>query len=206
VTPAGSPDAASPSESSDESGGGSRLSRDEQDAGPAQKTGPREAVKHDPKVTDFRQLALHGDLSELQKAIQNNPEGIDAAEKHGRNALMEAVINNRPDLVAALLAGGADPRRQDNNGRSPLFFAAQDGHLAIARQLLDGGADVQVRDSYGNTPLSNAVFHCDGKNGEMIALLLSHGADPYAENTHGVSPLKLAQTISNHDVLQFLPH
>lgn len=47
-----------------------------------------------------------------------------------------------------------------------------------------------------------AVFNCRG-NGEIIELLRSHGADPFAQNAHGVSPVELARKIDNHDVRQF---
>jgi len=39
--------------------------------------------------------------------------------------------------------------------------------------------------------------------GGLIALLRSHGADPHAENKHGVSPVSLARTIANYDIAQF---
>jgi uncharacterized protein len=68
--------------------------------------------------------------------------------------------------------------------------------------LLDAGALVDPRDSYGNTPLFRAVFNSSG-NGDVIKLLRGAGADPYAKNASGISPLKLARTISNYDVRQF---
>jgi ankyrin repeat protein len=40
--------------------------------------------------------------------------------------------------------------------------------------------------------------------GEVIALLREHGADPARENNYGVSPLKLAHTVANFDVRQFV--
>jgi hypothetical protein len=52
------------------------------------------------------------------------------------------------------------------------------------------------------TPLFKAVFNSRG-NGDLIRLLRARGASPYATNKHGVSPLKLARTITNFDVRKF---
>jgi len=50
-----------------------------------------------------------------------------------------------------------------------------------------------------------AAFACDGKRGDMIKLLLKHGASTTQPDKHGVSPLKLAKTIGHYDVAQFFP-
>jgi hypothetical protein len=126
--------------------------------------------------------------------------GVDRA---GRTPVHYAALNGDSAEVARLLAGGADPSAADDQGWTPLHFAAQGRHATVARALLVAGANVDARDSHGNTPLSNAVFNCDGVRGDLIALLRSHGADPHAENKHGVSPASLARTIANCDVAQF---
>lgn len=72
----------------------------------------------------------------------------------------------------------------------------------MAKMLLEAGAKVDVRDAHGNTPLSTAVFNCRG-DGEMIRLLRKWGADPYAKNNHGVSPLDLARMIDNFDIAKY---
>jgi ankyrin repeat protein len=71
--------------------------------------------------------------------------------------------------------------------------------------LLDLGADVNAVDDYGNTPVSKAIFsHHTGRDPRPITLLIERGADLDRENKHGVSPLKLAQTIANSDVRQIV--
>jgi uncharacterized protein len=84
----------------------------------------------------------------------------------------------------------------------PLHFAAQSNAVDVAGILLDAGAPVDPMDSNGNTPLLKAVFNSRG-DGNLIKLLRARGADPYAKNKHGNSPLKLARTIANYDVRQF---
>jgi ankyrin repeat protein len=95
-----------------------------------------------------------------------------------------------------------DPSAPDDEGWTPLHFAAQSNSAEIAELLLNAGASLAPRDTHGNTLLFKAVFNSRGK-GDVIRLLRARGANPYATNKHGVSPLKLARTIANFDVRQF---
>ena len=65
--------------------------------------------------------------------------------------------------------------------------------------MLRAGANATLADSYGNTALFRAVFASKGE-GEVIKLLRAAGADPYATNSHGASPLSLAQSIANFNI------
>jgi ankyrin repeat protein len=68
--------------------------------------------------------------------------------------------------------------------------------------LINSGAKVDAADKYGNTPLGRATFNSRGR-GEVIRILLDHGANRDLPNKSGVSPVKLANTIGNYDVKQF---
>ena len=83
-----------------------------------------------------------------------------------------------------------------------LHFAAQEGSLDISKLLLDNVARVDVQDAYGNTALNRAVFFSGG-SGELIRLLLEHGADRNLKNRKGISPLDLANRTTNFDLKQF---
>jgi ankyrin repeat protein len=104
--------------------------------------------------------------------------------------------------VETLLSSGSDPNAVDDSGWTPLHFAARASTPEVVKLLLNAGAAVDPRDSFGNTPLWRAVFHSRGE-GEVIRLLRTAGADPYIDNKHGSSPLKLARTIANYDVRQY---
>jgi ankyrin repeat protein len=123
-------------------------------------------------------------------------------DRLGRTALHYAANEGRLQDAAALLESGADPNARDDNGFTPLHFAAGAANHEVAKLLLAAGADVNAADSDGNSPLSNAVFSCKGE-GSLIDTLRAAGADPYQENNHGVSPIKLARDIGNYDVEQF---
>ena len=120
----------------------------------------------------------------------------------GRSNLHYAAADGDIAEVVALLKNGTNANLPDANGWAPLHFAAQAGSVLVIRALLGAGAQVDPRDTHGNTPLSTATFNSRG-NGDAIEVLRAAGADPWAMNKHGVSPVALARKIANYDVAQF---
>jgi ankyrin repeat protein len=137
-------------------------------------------------------------MSGKQPKRKERPGG----DRMGRTPLHYAALEGDGGRVRELLASGLVAEAPDDNGWTPLHFAAQSNAVDATAQLLKAGASVSARDAHGNTPLSTAVFNSRGF-GEVIKLLRAHGADPYAKNNHGVSPLSLARTIASFDVRQF---
>jgi hypothetical protein len=104
------------------------------------------------------------------------------------------------DIVATLLARGADVAARNRRGAQPLHYAA-DGHpesagwnpeaqQATITELIDAGADPNARDKSGVSPLHRAVrTRCAA----AVAALIAGGADPTLPNLSGSTPLDLAQ-------------
>lgn len=145
---------------------------------------------------------LANDLSGARRLLRQSAD-VHVKDRDGRTALFHAVIDGRLQLARELIKAGADVNAQDRSGSAPLHFAAQEHRIAIAKGLLDNGARVDIQDCHGNTPLGTAVFESRGR-GQMITLLLRHGADKQLKNHHGVSPKDLADNIANYDVRRFL--
>jgi ankyrin repeat protein len=133
----------------------------------------------------------------LQKGADPNARDTD-----GRTPLMHAVLRNRLAILKLLSQRGAEVNLQDNGGFSALHFAAQNYELAAAEELLRAGAQMELKDSFGNTPLWRAVTDSRGR-GELITLLLRHGADRFAKNNSAKTPVDLANVIANYDLKQF---
>jgi uncharacterized protein len=117
-------------------------------------------------------------------------------------ALHAAVMRGDLSGVRRLIALGADPNARDANGFTPLHLAAQEFHVDVAEALLEAGADANRQNRFGNGPLFVAVFNSNGR-GRMIELLRSHGADPFAANSSGQTPVGLARLIANYNVSRF---
>ncbi|KAI2473680.1 ankyrin repeat-containing domain protein [Annulohypoxylon bovei var. microspora] len=109
-------------------------------------------------------------------------------------ALTAAVYVSKPDVIQLLLEYGADPNvinlRFDARHASALGIAIAYDNLDIVKLLLDNKftpVDINKVDDYRNTPLHVALDWCATNIlGEMIDLLLAHGADPtISSGTYG---------------------
>lgn len=87
------------------------------------------------------------------------------------------------EVQAALLAAGANPNAVDSVGRTPLFAVPPDP--AFTDNLIRAGADVNWADLEGNTPLCYAVFGYP----DIVRLLLVAGANVNSRNNAGETPL-----------------
>jgi ankyrin repeat protein len=120
--------------------------------------------------------------------------------------------NENAEVLALLLAKGADPNKQDSCGITPLFTAAERGSLKSVALLLDHGADPNARHDYDwSTPLHWAAEgaygigrDCGNNNAEIVALLLDLGADFEAMNKRRETPLDVAVRKKNPETALIL--
>ncbi|MHB0999150.1 MAG: ankyrin repeat domain-containing protein [Armatimonadota bacterium] len=142
------------------------------------------------------------DIKTLRELLES---GIDAntRDQYGRSALIYAVVDGNTEVVKILIENKADINMRDNEGWTALHAAAEEYRVEIAKILLNNGAEVDAQDSYGNTPLFRAIIN-SRERGELIKLLLQHGADKNMKNYSDVSPHELAENIGNYDIKQFL--
>ena len=81
---------------------------------------------------------------------------------HQANDLLNVSEQAWVDVVAVLIAKGADVNAPDGIGLTPLHYAsmADYGDTAIVQQLLAAGAKRDAKDPEGHTPLQTAEkFH-----------------------------------------------
>ncbi|XP_047560805.1 KN motif and ankyrin repeat domain-containing protein 3 isoform X2 [Lutra lutra] len=94
------------------------------------------------------------------------------ASQTGQTALMLAISHGRQDMVAALLACGADVNAQDADGATALMCASEYGRLETVRLLLaQPGCDPALLDNEGTSALAIAL---EAEQDEVAALLHAH--------------------------------
>ena len=142
-----------------------------------------------------------GDASKVRTLLALRTD-VNVRDKGGSTPLMRASLHGDLSIVDLLIKEGANLDGRDKIGKTAIHYAAQEQHSAVVERLIAAGVDVNSQDESGNTALSMAVFYSKGA-GETITLLRKKGADENLPNRHGVTPLALAKTMANFDVLKF---
>lgn len=141
-------------------------------------------------------------------------EEINCVDGLGFSALAYASARGDISTVETLLKAGATPNsiHPGFTDRAPLLQACDSGHVEIVQQLLEAGADVNMR-TQGRlaTPLHSACRQLYRRHEvgasraefvksqlDLVATLLSHGADIGAVDYWGCSVLTYA-LVGRHD-------
>ena len=148
-------------------------------------------------TTPLHDAAFRGDVAAIETLVKNGAE-IDETDDMGATALYWAARGGhrpgphqcagedaaRPAAIAALLALGADPNRQDrrpkgfgrSSGWTPLFVALHHEQFRSATVMLDHGADPNLLSDQGLSAM--AIAAAEGAPRELVALLVEKGFDP----------------------------
>ncbi len=102
---------------------------------------------------------------------------------------------NGADIMAALIASGADIDAVDAEWRTPLHLAAANAGLDEVRLLLQAGADITSEDAEYETPLHEVARRPDASP-DVVSALLEAGASPDARANEDKTPLILASYYS----------
>ena len=134
----------------------------------------------------------------LEPAYSEVPVDPSARDRNGWTPLHEAVRDSQPEVIAALLAAGADVNAGNDFGSTALLMAVGEmwPDTAMIRTLLRAGANTELGDRFQTTPLLMAAMR---KDGPVFTMLLEHGANPCARTTEGKTILDYAD---NHERMQ----
>ena len=103
-----------------------------------------------------------------------------------------AARRKNASIVKLLLEAGACPSASDGKGKSCLHHSVEISSVENTRLLLEAGAQLEAQDLDGETPLHSAACLNQSVVGELMDLLLMHGANANARNKSGVTCFHLA--------------
>lgn len=145
---------------------------------------PGRPRKCDPKVNNLRSDIRTGRYVIARATL--NEFGIDITDGEGRTALINAVIENKPDFIHWLLDNGANINSQDRIGYGVLHYIGQNNLADLAKYFLEKGANPNLQDIHGNVPLWTTIF--ERHNLDVVKLLLKYGANPDIVNNYNGTP------------------
>lgn len=126
---------------------------------------------------------------------------MNKSKPHGETPLHVVAKRGRADMIAELLARGADVNAADTSGLAPLSYAAE-GWTEAAVQLLTHGANIHVRTKNDKSLLLTA---CERRLTGVSEALLDRGAD-LNDGVTGVgwTPLHAATQGNFEDIVKLL--
>lgn len=143
---------------------------------------------------------LIGDLDAVQTILQNNRVSIDAKDKGGFTALMEASYKGHVDIARLLIQNGANVNATTWNDGTALIIASNNGHIEIVRLLLENGANVNAKDHDGYTALIGATY---AGYTDIIGILVDYGAELDNQTTlFGDTALIIASRNGNLEIVR----
>jgi ankyrin repeat protein len=139
-------------------------------------------------------LQEHADIAKL--LLRHGADVNTPCPQYGNRTYLQNIASYSGDkeLLALVLAAGANVNAKSPDGLPPLCNAVDEGRTEIVAALLAHGADPNPRYKHGETPLFHAV---GGQYPEIIKLLLDHHADMDAEDFHHDTPFGLALSLHN---------
>lgn len=108
------------------------------------------------------------------------------------------------DLVVDLLERGADWCGRGPGDTSALHLAAALGEAPLLEYLLARGADANARDARGRMPLHHALKASGARAVAVVRALVGAGADPERATESGETPLGLALSRADRDLVYWL--
>jgi len=123
-----------------------------------------------------------GDLAQVKALVAKDLKAVNEKDARGRTPLHFASVVGKPDILAFLIASGADVRATDPGGFTPLHWAAAEGQADAARALIAAGADPNALSPQGVSTLESAFY---GRHPEAVEALLQGGLKVEAKGEEG---------------------
>ena len=186
------------------------------------------------KETALTESARHGDSHVVEILINHRANIEIAGDAEEWTPLLQAVRDNREEVMRILLRHGANKEAKLKNGNTPLVEACARSHFRLAEILVEAGSRIEVSNNHQWTPLLFAAHENQlsltrsllsrGANkehkehngctavhnavwrgpSETLELLLEHGANPNPMAFNGFTALTRAANLGRYDVVKAL--
>ncbi|OQE30307.1 hypothetical protein PENFLA_c003G10917 [Penicillium flavigenum] len=135
--------------------------------------------------------ASQGQLKTAQELLRQGAQIDSRNRKTGKKPLIQSVHSDHADIVALLLAHGADPNAKgDGEPNDAIRSAVIRNKAAVARVLLDNGVDANLTGHRGSL-LHIAAGRAHKNREEVVRVLIEKGAN--IESIYdGETPLQVA--------------
>ena len=144
-------------------------------------------------------LAVERDRINYIPILLEYKSDIFAVDNKGITPFKRA-YNEKAEKIIFSMITNETVYQNDSNGNTILHLATEyDGNIFIITRILDLGASIDARNKAGDTSLTIAVRRNEEGAG---AILLGRGADIFAANAKGESPLYLALSSSGRTTLR----
>lgn len=121
----------------------------------------------------FLDAVEQGDIESVKQQLDSGAFDVNAADEHGRTALIKAAKHGHLPIVQLLIERDADVNARDNRGTNALYWASCNGHEDIVAELIDHHSDVGVFDDRGWSAKDQAsISHHD----QIVNMLEKAGA------------------------------
>ena len=147
---------------------------------------------------------------EIVQIFINNGADIHWKDEYNNTPLHYAAGSKAAEIVKLFIKLGADVQAQNVRGATPLYFAAATGACEAVKLLLDKGAQVNTKTDQDNTPLHALAWEetvgrkKKEEDAEIAQLLIKHGADIYAVNKRGHTPIHIAAGSGKVEIIKLL--
>ena len=140
--------------------------------------------------TELNNAVVAGDQTRVAYLLEKKHAAVNAQDLQGETPLHHALVQRSPEMVAFLLAHGADVNQRDRDGWTPIMTAAYCDDAGSVRALAAHGADANAVSAQNLTPLGIAVQY--GKDQAALALLAAGAQPGQPVGEAGYTPLMLA--------------
>lgn len=152
-------------------------------------------------VGELADAVFQGKVAIVSRCLES---GVDVNSRNpldGSTVLHYAAMANHANVIARLIAGGANVEAVDYRLRTPLMIAASGGNTAAIGALIDAGANLEALDENNRTALMRAAL-----SGEVapVRKLLDAYSNLEAEDADGNTALMYAVDCDHADVVREL--